>query len=99
MSACPIYRGRRPLQTASGSALHCTGKLVVGPRYRFRFLRQRAEVIFWTVGSTEPGLRTIVSALVRRRMALLERWRQHNVEEAGNLPCFLPELYAAEAGS
>jgi len=65
--------------------------------------RPTAAGLCWTVemtvGSTEPGLRTIVSALVRRRMALLERWRQHNVEEAGNLPCFLPELYAAEAGS
>ena len=50
-----------------------------------------------TVGSLEPGPRTIVRALVRRRMAFLQRWRQHNVEEAGNLPCFLPELYAAHA--
>jgi hypothetical protein len=36
---------------------------VVGPRYRFRFLRQRAEVIFWTVGSTEPSGKLIPSAL------------------------------------
>jgi hypothetical protein len=36
---------------------------------------------------------------MRRRMAFLERWRQHNVEEAGNLPYFLPELYAGKAGS
>jgi hypothetical protein len=34
---------------------HCTGMLVAGPRYRFRALRQRAEVLFWTVGNTEPS--------------------------------------------
>jgi hypothetical protein len=38
-------------------------------------------------------------ALVRRRMAFLQRWRQHNVEEAGNLPYFLPELYTRDPGS
>jgi hypothetical protein len=47
-----------------------------------------------TVGSTAPGLRAVTRRVVRRRMAFLERWRQHNVEEAGNLPHFLPELYA-----
>jgi len=40
--------------------------------------RPTAAGLCWTVemtvGSTEPGLRTIVSALVRRRMASLDRW-------------------------
>jgi hypothetical protein len=65
--------------------------------------RPTAAGLCWTVemtvGSPEPGLRTIVRPLMRRRMAFLERWRQHNVEEAGNLPYFLPELYAGKAGS
>ena len=65
--------------------------------------RPTAAGLCWTVemtvGSSEPGLRTIVRAVVRRRMAFLERWRQHNVEEAGNLPYFLPEVYAGDAGS
>jgi hypothetical protein len=65
--------------------------------------RPTAAGLCWTVemtvGSLEPGLRTMVRAVVRRRMAFLERWRQHNVEEAGNLPYFLPELYTGDAGS
>ena len=65
--------------------------------------RPTAAGLCWTVemtvGSPEPGLRMIVRAVVRRRMAFLERWRQHNVEEAGNLPYFLPELYTRDAGS
>jgi hypothetical protein len=65
--------------------------------------RPAAAGLCWTVemtaGSAEPGLRMIVGAVVRRRMALLQRWRQHNVEEAGNLPYFLPELYTADSRS
>jgi len=33
----------------------CTGKLVAGPRYRYRALKPHSEVIFWTVGSSEPS--------------------------------------------
>jgi hypothetical protein len=47
-----------------------------------------------TVGSAAPGLRPFVRARVRSQMAFLERWRRHNVEEAGNLQHFLPELHA-----
>jgi hypothetical protein len=65
--------------------------------------RPTAAGLCWTVemtiGSQEPGLRTIVRAVARRRMAFLQRWRQHNVEEAGNLPYFLPELYTGDTGS
>lgn len=51
-----------------------------------------------TVGSTRPGLRMVSHLIVQQRIAFLERWRQHNVEEAGNMPHFLPELYS-ESGS
>jgi hypothetical protein len=51
-----------------------------------------------TVGSVTPGLRAVARRLIQRRMPFLERWRQHNVEEAGNLPHFLPELYAQGGG-
>ena len=33
----------------------CAGKLVAGPRYRYRALAPHKEVIFWTVGSDEPS--------------------------------------------
>jgi hypothetical protein len=33
----------------------------------------------------------------KRRSKLLSRWLLHNVEEVGNLPHFLPELYATHA--
>ncbi|MBS0453884.1 MAG: hypothetical protein JSS14_21495 [Proteobacteria bacterium] len=33
----------------------CKGKLVAGPRYRFRALRPHGEVLFWTVGNTGPS--------------------------------------------
>jgi hypothetical protein len=46
-----------------------------------------------TVGPDAPGLRRVGHLVVQRRMPFHVRWRQHNVEEAGNLPQFLPELY------
>jgi glyoxylase-like metal-dependent hydrolase (beta-lactamase superfamily II) len=52
-----------------------------------------ARTIEMTVGSTAPGLKAVTTRIIRRRMAFLGRWRQHNVEEAGNLPNFLPDLY------
>jgi hypothetical protein len=45
-----------------------------------------------TVGGTAPGWRAVTGHIVRHRKAFLHRWRQHNVEEAGTLPNFLPEL-------
>lgn len=33
----------------------CSGKLVAGARYRFRALRAHSEVLFWTVGASEPS--------------------------------------------
>jgi len=34
---------------------HCSGKLTAGVRYRYRALKPHSEVIFWTVGSSEPA--------------------------------------------
>lgn len=42
-----------------------------------------------------------LNALVRRRVlrgAMAHVWARHHVEEIGNLPNFLPELWAAESG-
>jgi hypothetical protein len=33
----------------------CTGKLAASNRYRFRELKPHKEVLFWTVGSSEPS--------------------------------------------
>ncbi len=33
----------------------CTGHLVPGVRYRYRALKPKGEVIFWTVGTKEPS--------------------------------------------
>ena len=34
---------------------HCTGRLVAAERYRFRALHARGEVLFWTIGVSEPS--------------------------------------------
>jgi len=51
-----------------------------------------------TIGSTAPLLRT-VTRLVRERFLAqtLDAWHLHNVQEVGNLPHFLPDLYATHA--
>ena len=33
----------------------CVGEIVVGPRYRYRALKLRGEVLFWTLGEQEPS--------------------------------------------
>ena len=33
----------------------CTGELAQGDRYRFRALPRRKEVLFWTLGKSEPS--------------------------------------------
>ena len=33
----------------------CSGKVTAGTRYRFRALKPHNEVIFWTVGTSEPS--------------------------------------------
>lgn len=52
--------GERTVYTArcDGGAwvgLRCTGKLIAGERHRFRALKAKHEVLFWTVGSDEPS--------------------------------------------
>jgi hypothetical protein len=51
-----------------------------------------------THGSTAPVLRTI-TRLVRQWLLAeqLDAWHLHNVQEVGNLPHFLPDLYAKHA--
>lgn len=53
-----------------------------------------------TLGSTAPVLRT-VTRLARRYVLAekLDAWHLHNVQEVGNLPHFLPDLYAAHAAA
>ena len=53
-----------------------------------------------TLGSTAPLLAT-VTRLVRKHLLgrRLDAWHRHNVEEVGNLPHFLPEIYSAHAGT
>jgi hypothetical protein len=36
-------------------ASRCGGKLVAGPRFRYRALKPHREVIFWIAGSSEPS--------------------------------------------
>ncbi|MBS0340003.1 MAG: hypothetical protein JSS56_05720 [Proteobacteria bacterium] len=50
-------------QGGTWQGAHCTGKLVAGPRYRFRALRPHGEVLFWTVGSAEPSGRLAPCAI------------------------------------
>lgn len=33
----------------------CSGKIAAGPRFRYRALKARGEVIFWVLGSQEPS--------------------------------------------
>ncbi len=33
----------------------CTGEVATGPRYRYRALKADGEVVFWTVGTSEPS--------------------------------------------
>ena len=33
----------------------CTGQVAAGQRYRYRALKRHREVIFWTVGTSEPS--------------------------------------------
>jgi hypothetical protein len=50
------FQGERTIYTANcepdvWQGMRCTGKLVAGPRYRYRSLKTRREVIFWIAGS------------------------------------------------
>jgi DAPG hydrolase PhiG domain len=53
----------------------------------------RSELV---IGSSLPGIGTLVNALARRRLfppEVGEAWLKHNVEEVGNFQFFLPKLY------
>jgi hypothetical protein len=54
------FEGERTVYTVecSGGAWtsnRCSGRLLVGDRYRFRALPPHGEVLFWTAGSREPA--------------------------------------------
>jgi len=49
------------------------------------------------VGASAPVLRPLSRWVRRRRAAMLAAWRLHNIQEVGNLPHVLPELYARYA--
>jgi hypothetical protein len=54
------FEGERTIYTvecAGGtwSGNRCSGRLVVGDRFRFRALKAHREVLFWTAGSSEPA--------------------------------------------
>lgn len=55
-------QGERTVYTVScvnGSwdASRCTGDLAAGPRFRYRALKIRGEVLFWVLGLAEPSLK------------------------------------------
>ena len=49
------------------------------------------------VGMTVPMVKRLNPVLRRRQAAVLEAWLLHNVQEDGNLPHVLPQLYATYA--
>ena len=42
-------------QNGAWNGESCAGRMVAGPRYRFRALRPHQEVLFWRVGSKDPS--------------------------------------------
>ena len=53
-------QGERTIYTANcgngaWEGKRCTGELGAGPRYRYRTLKARSEVLFWVLGSSEPS--------------------------------------------
>jgi hypothetical protein len=55
-------KGERTVYTVdcrqgSWSGPHCSGQLVAAARYRFKALKGRREVLFWTSGVAEPSAR------------------------------------------
>ena len=53
-------QGERTVYTAGcqqgvWAGQRCSGKLVAGERYKFRALKARREVLFWSVGVDEPS--------------------------------------------
>ncbi len=53
-------QGERTVYTANcgngtWEGKRCTGELDAGPRYRYRALKARGEVLFWVLGNNEPS--------------------------------------------
>jgi hypothetical protein len=73
------------------------GTVVVGVREDFRDSPQgMLYTVTVTEGTTAPVLGALVNPLqLRFAKERLDAWHRHNVEEVGNLPVFLPELYDA----
>jgi hypothetical protein len=42
-------------QDGAWDAGSCSGRLSAGPRFRYRALRARGEVLFWEIGAIEPS--------------------------------------------
>ncbi len=54
------FQGERTVYTATceGGAWvdkQCNGTVAAGPRYRYRALKARGEVLFWVLGANEPS--------------------------------------------
>jgi hypothetical protein len=54
------FQGERTIYTVdcragSWNGNRCSGEVVTGPRFRYRALKQRGEVLFWILGSPEPS--------------------------------------------
>ncbi|MES2581395.1 MAG: hypothetical protein V4627_01655 [Pseudomonadota bacterium] len=54
------FQGERTVYTVSCAngtweANRCSGELAAGPRYRYRALKARGEVLFWVLGANEPS--------------------------------------------
>jgi hypothetical protein len=54
------WEGERTVYTAecrdgAWQGSRCAGKLVAADRFRFRVLQPHHEVVFWTVGASEPS--------------------------------------------
>jgi hypothetical protein len=54
------WQGERTIYTVnclngSWDGNRCSGKLTAGPRFRYRALKGRREVLFWVLGTQEPS--------------------------------------------
>jgi hypothetical protein len=66
------WQGERTVYTAdcvggTWKAGLCDGRVVQGARYRFRVLKNRKEVLFWTLGASTPSSKFSDCAIVDGR--------------------------------
>ena len=50
-------------QAGNWNGNQCSGEIVTGPRFRYRALKQRGEVLFWVLGSQEPSSKLTACAI------------------------------------